>query len=204
MEGLLIYISTYSSLIPLLIIFKYLRFFSKIDLLYVALVLSSFISDFLCLHLFSKAGSTYHIINIYLIIEISLLGLIFSNQRTPWRNGTKVVFCILLGCLVFQFLDDGLFNYFSDFLSIYSLVIICLCLLQYFWIYKTCTLEFIDQVSIFWYNSVLFFFFGGSLFTDVLSSSILNGPLQWSFLQFANILKNILITIGIWKIPRHT
>ena len=201
MELKLVYISLYSSLLPLSIGLLKRKNLTKIDIVILILAACSFAGDFASRHIVLPSGSNYGIINLYILLEIPIVGYFFYLLLSK-KNLTKVIYSLTQVTFIIVIVINGFNTYHSVFIGIYSLFVLAFCIALFYKIYDDEKLLYLERLNIFWYNTALFTFFGGSLFTDLLSQVILNGPMLWIFIPISNFLKNILLSVGLWKIQR--
>jgi len=197
---LLIYSSIFSPVVPLIVRIlnrKYnLNPSFKVVLI---LICVSFISDFTSLILVKSGVSNYLIINIYYLCEILLTGTFF--YLTLGKKWIVIgVFSSLFVCFIGYAALVGVDQYQHEIIPIFNLFSILFSVLILIEIFKKGEDLFIDTNPLFWFSIGILVYFSGSLFTDVLSKQILSGPLTWAFHNIANILKNILFAIGLWKV----
>ena len=203
MSKALIYFSVFSAIIPIIIGIMALKK-TSLAIYWVILILSivSFTSDSVGLIYFLIVSrSTFWVINIYQITEIILIGYFLYL----YLEAKKVVLVITLLFLLYFLYHIFIIN-FNEFygttLAVHALVNILFCLLVFYQFYKSEQEIFIEQSPIFWMNIGLLTYFSGALFSFLLSIDILQigSGYNWHFHNIANILKNILFAIGLWKV----
>lgn len=196
----LLYGSNFSPILPILI-GGYLIKKNSTRYIYIilALIFISFGSDMITFYYGRAIGNTYWVINCYFIGEIFLTGYFFYYVLNPKKLIailTAISLSIFL-CLII-FIDFN--TYYGSFLAINSLINMTWCILFFYTLFKEEKEIYIERLPIFWFSIALLTYFSGSFFTFILSTQILNSPLPYSFLHLANILKNILFAIGLWKV----
>ena len=164
------------------------------------LVLTSFSLDFGS-YLFAKTyGYNYWIINIYFFLELLIL-VSFFHHELPKK---LIVLLIGLGLgtiLGYHFLINGFHSRPATYNALNNLIQIFFSLWLYYYMFQQGTDIFIENSFLFWANTGILVYFSGSLFTIILGNEILSNPsLTWTFHNLANILKNILFAIGLWKV----
>ena len=164
------------------------------------LVLTSFSLDFGA-YLFAKVyGYNYWIINVYFFLELIVLIAFFHGELS--KKGIVLLIGLLLGVsLSYHFLINGFHSRPATYNALNNFVQIFFSLWLYYCIFQQGTDIFIENSFIFWANTGILVYFSGSLFTIILGSEILSNPsLTWTFHNIANILKNLLFAIGLWKV----
>ena len=203
---LLIYGSNLSPLIALLIAIKsYIKGkrLDRISISVLALVTISFTADLSSYFFALVFGSNYWIINCYFILEIALTGFLFGFIL----NHKIIITLYILISLGFATLNTvvGFHYYHGEFLAISGLLSIIMCCLSLNSLYQNESNLYIENVPTFWYVVGLLTYFSGALFSFILSSDILKQQhlhfeYSWAFHNIANILKNLLFAIGLWKV----
>ena len=184
-----------------LILSKYYikKFKSHYLRLFLSIVLLSFITDIVCTLYNKWTGlSNYWIINIYVVIDAILLVVFFQNiLKIRW-----VVWSCSIGFLLlfsFSYLQWGIMEFWGTSLAVKSLVVMFMTILSLYFIFTNEENFFIDQNPSFWLFIGLLTYNAGALFTFLLSSDLLMLAGTWKLHNVANILKNILFAIGLWK-----
>ncbi|REE05864.1 hypothetical protein [Marinoscillum furvescens] len=166
------------------------------------LVIVSFVSDISSLVMAIHFGHNYLIINAYSIVELIFVGVIISEIVA--NRFYIVLYSILAILFIFINAVSGFNDYHGSFLAVTALISILICFLTLKFYYQNETDIFIESFSGFWYVIGLLTYFSGALFTFILSEDILSQEeivieYSWAFHNIANILKNILFAIGLWK-----
>lgn len=172
---------------------------NKVEWLLVGLVVVSFLSDFICLYFARMGQSTYWIINTYQYAETVLVFVFFYFVLGRKKYVLALLFFIL--CLsIVDHVDVGNHALYHRTLSVKSLVVIVCCLIYFVDVFNRESDIFIEYNPVFWMVVGLLVYFSGSLFSWILSSyASPTNPYKWMFHNLANILKNILFAIGLWK-----
>lgn len=159
----------------------------------------SFSADVASYILANLYGNNYPVVNFYLVCETLLVGSFFYLILRK-NKLVILIYLFLFIAFVGRTIRDGLFYYQHEFIPYLNLANIFFLIFVLINIFKNSEELFIENNPNFWFTTGLLFYFSGSLFTDLLSSEILNGPMLWVFHNIANILKNILFAIGLWKV----
>ena len=133
------------------------------------LVVTSFASDTL---ISMDYGSRYVVMPIYIMLEFSLLGLIYIfNKTNKW---VKFILSIMILCFFVYSVYDSFFSANIDpnfsnqrIVSSYLFILISLC--YFLDLYKNTSTSNLYQLPFFWINMAVLFYFGGNqlLFTAV-------------------------------------
>lgn len=193
-------ISIISALIPVGV---YLRSFKIEKPQYMKLLfgitLISLASDFISLAYYKLTGlPNYWLINIYGVIDAFLLVILFySIFKYQWI----ALFCLMSFLILFSysFFYVGVEQLWGVGMTLKNLAIMLLTILSLYFLFKKEEELFMEQNPIFWILIALLTYTSGSLFSWLLSSDILKIQGAWKLHNVANILKNILFAIGLWK-----
>jgi len=202
---ILTYLSIFSACIPIIVgMLLFTKKVKKSIFIIIFLVSISFLSDLVSLYFAFNSQRNYWVINIYRVIEILLIGYFFYLNL-----GVKkiVLFITILFLLVFLYLLIFVnFNsFYGSTFAIHAIINIALCLMIFYEFYKNEQEIFIDKTPLFWLNIGFLAYFAGALFSFLLSNYLLTrypefSKEAWKFHNIANILKNILFAIGLWKV----
>lgn len=196
------YSSVFSALIPIIIGFKKLKEQTRIGCLILVLVLISLGSDMLSYISAVIFHNNYWVLHIYHILEIMILSLFYFYFL---RSKTHLYFWMIFLCI---YLFDVIFvsniiEMNSVLIAVESLLFILYGVLGYFRLFKEEVHLFLDKSPEFWFNTAIITYFSGALFSwsmfHYLHQPDGSGAGTWAFHNIANILKNILFAIGLWK-----
>jgi hypothetical protein len=162
-------------------------------------LIASFASDILSYLWAINFGSNYWIIKIYQILEFGLVWMYFGMVLKQPRS--KYVLILVVPFLVLISLDK-----IND-INVLTQGIVCLLftflgVLDFIKAFNDSEHEILDKVPEFWFTSGILFYFSGSLFSWVMFNylQVEASSEFWTFHNIANILKNILFAIGLWKV----
>ena len=199
---LIIYGSVFSPLIALFAIAKAWKLNHEFFLPLYILILTSFIIDVASLILAKSGTPNLFAINIYGIIEFACISALFVKMLNLKK--LKFFFYTLVLLLVIQYLFSP--NQINPIIKVICLLIILsLCLIGFHNIYITEENIYLEKNPLFWVMVGILFYSSVSLFSWLLSSRIFanNSKLFinfWIFHNIANISKNFLFALGIWRI----
>lgn len=170
----------------------------------------SFLSDSISYLLAQKGNNNWLIINLYTLIECSLLIYFYYHLFTSPRLR---VFCliILAGYWVFTLIQGIPHGFRQQIapseLTAEALGILTFALLLFYQMLQNPTPHNILNDPIFWANSAMLFYFSASLFLFIFSSFILLSKsinMLWMLHNGIYAAKNILIIIAFWKSSTQT
>lgn len=194
-NNILIYLSVFSPLIPLIVILR-----TGCNGLYwviISFVLASFSADVISIYIID--GTNYSFLHGYGLVEALILFFFFYKvlNRNNWIPYTALAYSIyyLINSL---FIEANTFNTLGR--STECLIMIFLCLRLFYQFFKKEEDIFLEQSPLFWINVGLLTYFSGAFFTFVLSKYILTDEPLWILHNLSNVSKNILIAIGLWKV----
>jgi hypothetical protein len=193
------YCSIYSPLLSIWFVRKKLHPYQCTIILLIAI---SFGADLISHYLIE--GRNYWFLHIYGFFEATILFYFFS--QVVQRH--KILVYLLAVCYCTYYVINsfawelGMFN--TNARTTESVIMILLSILMLHQFYQNEDDIFIDRSPLFWIIIAILTYFAGAFFSFVLSKEILLGTqLSWRLHNFSNILKNLLLAIALWKIPRQ-
>ncbi|HEY3402057.1 MAG TPA: hypothetical protein VGK59_01655 [Ohtaekwangia sp.] len=197
-DYLLWYGSIFSPLLPLGFSWKKLLPYQLIIVLFVS---ASFITD-ISTHYWIP-GRNYWALHVYGFIEAALLLYFYSRVL----NRIKIwIYVVTIFYLAFYLINSFLWerNEFNTYArTVEAVIMIILAILLFYKFYQDEEDIFIDRSPLFWMNIAILTYFSGAFFSFILSHEILLGTMMsWRLHNLSNILKNILLAIALWKVPR--
>jgi hypothetical protein len=159
---------------------------------------------------FSKGESTVVLFNSYYIIQFAILAWFYYSIH-PLRTGrvtaiTGIILYILAFILVTTY-SQSFFTYQTLLWTISGMIMI-VCSISYF-VYLFGSQTVTDNYGYLWVNGGILYYFSFNLFLFIMSSYVLTklepqlGMLIWSFHNANNIIKNILIGLGILSFTKE-
>jgi hypothetical protein len=144
--------------------------------------------------------------HLYTLVEFITLAMFFFYILSDEANRKRLLVLFALYTLylaVNPFLIEDINNFNPIARSINSFFFIILSLLYMYKIYQSETIEMPEKSPVFWIVTALLFYFSVSFFTFLLSHTLLKySPdtiaTSWFFHSMSNIIKNLLITWGLW------
>ncbi|MGK7392690.1 MAG: hypothetical protein ACNS60_20210 [Candidatus Cyclobacteriaceae bacterium M2_1C_046] len=192
------YGSVFSPIIPLffaVIQAKKLEKYQKIIVLFIA---TSFAADLISLYIIK--GTNYNFLHGYGLVEALILFWFYSvvlEKSKKWLFALAFAFCVF-------YLWDSVFLEIQQFnaigRSVESVVFIFLSLMLLYQFYHKEDDIFLDRSPMFWFNVAILFYFSGAFFSFILSKVILSSSLSWKFHNTSNMLKNLLLAVGLWNV----
>lgn len=199
-EKLIQHISFYSIILPIVIGSTSFKAIGRIELLSYILCIFSLFGDLAAYLTALFFQNSYPAIHAYSILEIMLLSYLFKYFL---KSTTPILIGIILSLIYTS--DVFLLNHWHQINALISsitcLIFILFCLIHFYRMYTQYNDLFFDRLPEFWLSMGVLCYFSGSLFSWLLFEYIQapNSSLTWAFHNIANILKNILFAIGLWK-----
>jgi sterol desaturase/sphingolipid hydroxylase (fatty acid hydroxylase superfamily) len=194
--------SAFSPVFPLLFVWNR---FSREQRVIVAFIGASFASDLLTLFVIRYEYLLRNVLaQLYGFVEAALLLFFYSLIL---KKGKAVVYTVGALYLTYYVINSLLWEvlvFNPNARAVEAIVMIFLALAFFYQIYQQEEEIFIEHSPLFWINIALLVYFAGAFFSFALSREIVIDPkLTWKFHNFSNILKNILLGIALWKVPRQ-
>lgn len=189
------YGSIFSPIIPLLFVWKRLNLYQIVIVTFIVL---SFSTDLLTV--FVIKGYNLHYIRAWGFVEALLLFLFYSivlDRSKKWITALTIVFVVLYLFDSF-WLKSYEFNTLGR--SIECFIFIVLSVLLFYQFFRKEDDIFIEHSPLFWINIAILAYFSGAFFSYVLSNMLLVDSITWIFHNISNILKNLLLAVGLWKV----
>lgn len=193
------YGSVFSPLVPLWFARKKLLPYQSTIVLF---ILVSFTADLATRYLIE--GRNYWLLHIYGFIEAGLLFYFFALVISRLK---RLIYGLALLYLAFYCVNSfawewNMFNANARTAEAVVMIVLSVLLLHQF--YKNEEDIFIDRSPLFWINIAILTYFAGAFFSFILSAEILLGTqMSWRLHNFSNILKNLLLAVALWRIPRQ-
>jgi hypothetical protein len=197
-----------SDLTTLIAILIYLIRFRKVyppeHIIGVLLIISG-LSDLISYFFVQAKIKTALVFNIFFIIQFCLVSWYHAKNQFRIRSaviGTGVVNYIIAILLVTIFLEQFNENQ-SSMWAIGALILIAYGIIYFRALFKNYPTDDLMKYPSFWVNTALLFYFSFSLPFFVYGNHILTklspdiSRLVWSFFSLNNIIKNVLLTIGL-------
>lgn len=202
-------ISVYSILIPLAV-FIFARSRKKLpDTIWLlgVLLLSSGLSDILCLVLYTQFGVNPNtIVSIYLWIQFMLLsGIYYISFTLPTYK--KVIRVIGILFTIFaaanMFFIQGVQGFNTNSFTISSIIFVIYSVIYFYRLIRELPEPYIERMHMFWVNTAVFIYFGINLFLFITVDRLIIKAdnqflLSWGLHNSSNALKNIIFTIAVY------
>jgi hypothetical protein len=202
---LIAYISFGSVLVPMLFAFaNWRKVWLDFKPLCLILILS-LAADLLSLFFIEYSLNTYIIGNLFLIIQFSLLVLVFRKQLPNPKAIDAILFLLVAFCILNYSIFQGpkVFNSVSNVLA--SLVLIGLSLFYFYRLLNDLPIVHIQHLPMLWISFAVLTYYAGNFFLFLINNYIINnvqsGPhkLMWILHNLLNITKNILFAVALWQ-----
>ncbi|WP_339694996.1 hypothetical protein [uncultured Roseivirga sp.] len=191
-----VYSSVFSPLIPLLFLLKG-RYNGPLQIIILFISLS-FLTDLVSVFLF---GNNYTVLHLYGLLEALILFWFFNSviKNQKWIPFLALAYSVfyLINSIWFEW---GEFNTMGR--SVECLIMIFLSLRLFYQFFKLEEDIFIDRSPIFWITIGVLVYFSGAFFTFTLSKYILTDAPLWILHNTSNVLKNVFLAIGLWKVSK--
>jgi hypothetical protein len=198
------YASIFSVAFPLILYLFRLKDLSRSGHKIGAIVIISALSDLIALYLFEAEMSTVLLFNAYYLIFFILLAWFYSDVLQTVRGKRTVQWG--LGIFVLSFIGITIFlqsfNEYQTLMWTLAGAISIIFSISYF-ISVFSAMKPMNDFGLLWINSGILFYFSFNLFLFIMSSYVLTrlepelSLIVWSFHNVNNIIKNILIGLGI-------
>jgi hypothetical protein len=193
------YGSVFSPLIPLWFVRKKLVPYQRTIVLF---ILASFTTDLVTTFLLKQ--NNYWLLHIYGFIEAGLLFWFYAQVI----NRKKLIYGLAFLYLAYYVANSLTWEHVEilneNARAGEAVVMIVLSVLLLHQFYRNEEDIFIDRSPLFWINVAILAYFAGAFFSFKLSNEILLGThMSWRLHNFSNILKNLLLAIALWRIPRQ-
>ncbi len=196
--------SILSVAVPFVMYLRKIRYASKSVHLIGALTVVSALSDFIAYILFAEDRSTVILFNVYYTVVFFLLTwFYFEILLTTGRRTTVVVglaIYLLSYILVTVYVQP--YTVYQTFMwTITGLIMIIYSVSYFLHLFSEETM--MDNYGLLWINSGILFYFSFNLFLFIIGSYVLTkmdpqiSILVWSFHNVNNVIKNILLALGI-------
>jgi hypothetical protein len=192
-----IYVSVFSPLIPLMFLLKG-KYNGSLWII-VLFIVASFLSDLIATFLINCTN--YRFLHGYGLIEALLLFWFYYQvlEVKKWIPYLTLAFSMfyLVNSIWFEV---GVFNTIGR--SVECLIMIFLALNLFYQFFKKEEDIFIEKSPLFWVNIGLLTYFSGAFFTFIFSKYILTDTPFWILHNVSNVLKNMFLAIGLWKVSK--
>ncbi len=142
----------------------------------------------------------------YGLLEGILL-ITFFSYLLNWKNQTwtSVAIAYTLVYVADSIFLESIYSFNAWSRSLEALLMIGLCVMAFSMFYSREEDIFIEKSPHFWIVIGILTYFSGALFSFLLSTDMLSQSSErfygsWILHNFSNVLKNIIFTIGLWRI----
>jgi hypothetical protein len=171
-------------------------------------LLLSLIADLLSLLLLRQSINNYFILNLYLIVQFSLLIWLFRVQFTRQFFFDFVHIVFLLFALVNLIFWQGFWVLNSGTNVTACLILIIVCLLYFYKLLKELPTLNIQNLPMFWVSFGVLTYYAGNFFLFLVNNYLdhnNDGPHRhvWILHNLLNVVKNTLFAIALWQSYRR-
>ena len=204
MSEIISYASMFSVAFPLILYLFRIRHVNTSGHKIGAIVVVSAVSDTIGYFLFQAKLSTVLVLNSYFLITFVLLAWFYSDvlQSTRGKRTVQWGFGIYILAFIIIVTFYQSFNEYQTLMWTLAGAICIVFSVSYF-ISVFSTTRPMNDFGLLWINSGILFYFSFNLFLFIMSSYVLTrlepelGLIVWSFHNVNNLIKNILIGLGI-------
>lgn len=184
LNKIILYLSAFVVLLPLVIAISKYRYFSKpFKVLTLHLIIVSFFSVVSGVLYFLKKNNL-PLLHLYTIAELITISWFYSCILDKWPK--KFLLVLIVSFILLALIDasyiEGWFQFNTLPRSIECLVVICFSISVYLKILAELNIEKLQHSSLFWVNTGFLFYFSGALFLFALSEYLL--PLKFEYRMY--------------------
>jgi hypothetical protein len=198
------YASIISVAFPLVLYFMRLKYASRSAHIVGALIIVSALSDIVAYFLFKDGRSTVQLFNSYYLIFFLLLAWFYYEVLLTAEGKRTVLTALVLYIVTFIIVTFFVQSYseYQTLMWTFTGILSIIFSVAYF-ISIFSAMKPMDNFGLLWVNSGILFYFSFNLFLFIMSSYVLTrldpelSLIIWSFHNVNNIIKNILIGLGI-------
>jgi hypothetical protein len=200
------YGSVLSPVLPLVTAWTKRKGLDRTFSILIILIAVAFLSDvvniiFAFLHL-----NNLPIAHAYGLLEGILL-IKFFDSLLGWKKSTWTLVAVTYTLLYLadSIFLESIFSFNAWSRSVEALLMIALCVMAFRMFYDKEEDIFIEKSPHFWMVIGILTYFSGALFSFLLSTDMLSQSSErfygsWMLHNFSNLLKNVIFTIGLWRI----
>ena len=205
---ILMYGSIFSPVLPLFIAWQRRSGLNRTFSLLVTLISIALACDIVNTVLALQRVNNMPVAHIYGLLE-GLLLLAFFDRLLTWKKMTWAILCVAYTMLyvVDSIFFESIFTFNAWSRSLEALTMIVLCVVAFNSFYQREENIFIEKSPHFWMVIGILTYFSGALFSFLLSTDMLSQAPDrfygsWMLHNFSNVLKNVIFTIGLWRLKR--
>jgi hypothetical protein len=206
-EFFIAYASTASVIVPLVPAIyqaRYLKTYSKLILI---LLICSLLTDVLSYFLSREGITTNWIVNAYLLVQFSLLWMIYFKELSKPRPFVLIA-TVFITYFFGSFFFNDFFNFNTHANSIAGLILVGIAIYHLYHLLNELPAANITNVPMFWVTFAVLCYYGGTLVLFLMNNLMLGKYLAshrmlWILHNICNILKNILLAIALWQSYRN-
>jgi hypothetical protein len=205
-DQLILYGSILSPVLPLVVGVAKRRELSQPFVILITLVAIAFAAELIMVLLAVGGQNNLVVSHVFGLVEGALLISFFHEVlRMPKRRYRYLLTAFILLYISISILFDNIleFNTYSRSFEALLMVVFAILSLHLFYVKEEDI--FIEKSPEFWIVIAVLIYFSGGLFSFLLSSDMLSQSPDhfygsWIIHNFSNLVRNILFTIGLWRI----
>jgi hypothetical protein len=202
----LMYGSVFSPVIALCIAWRLRGSLDRMISIIVLLCIFSFANDLLSLTFAKMRSNNMPLAHAYGLLE-GLLLIKFFHYLLGWKKSTWTFVAATYALLYVadSIFLESIFSFNAWSRSGEALLMIVLCVMAFSMFYSKEEDIFIEKSPHFWIVIGILTYFSGALFSFLLSTDMLSQSADrfygsWMLHNFSNLLKNVIFTVGLWRI----
>lgn len=210
-SGVFLAITDFSVLLsfaPLLIALINFKFLDRVIMPFFVLVLISAIVEVVNVIYINSNENNFFLLHFYSVFEFSLISLFYIFFFRQYFNAIifKLMIPVFVVVAIIDYSINGLSSIDNFSISIESLLLTSYSLFFFYYILKNLLFENLLASPIFWLNTAVLIYFPGNLILFLFSNHLIATKPEeylvlWAVIHsFLNIMYNILLAIGFWKI----
>lgn len=204
------YGSVLSPVLPLITAWTRRKALDRIFSIIVSLIAIALIADVVNITLAFLHVNNLPVAHVYGLIESTLL-IAFFALLLGWKKSMWIILSV--GFAIYYVVNsiyfESIFSFNAWSRSAEALLMMVFCVMALRMFYSREEDIFIEKSPHFWIVIGILTYFSGALFSFLLSTDMLSQSSDrfygsWMLHNFSNLLKNIIFTIGLWRIKAST
>lgn len=204
------YSSAIVDFIPLLALTFSIRHITKETFPIASLVVLSLLTDTINFLLVSQNKNNFIVFRIYTYLEIFLISSFYFQfyKKYTKTNASFLIIPLFVAVSVVDYKINGINNFDNYETAFESIVFSIISLWTFYYISKQLLFDNLLNEPFFWLNTSILLYFGGNLILFIFNNYLLRSKTtdqlaMWCIHSVLNILYNLLIALGLWKVKRR-
>lgn len=203
---ILMFGSILSPLLPLLTGWQRRKGLDQTFSILLTVIATAFLFDLVNTILAFQRINNLPLAHAYGLLE-GLLLIKFFDRLLEWKKSTWTAVAVTYTLLYVadSIFLESIFSFNAWSRSVEALLMIALCVMAFSMFYSKEEDIFIEKSPHFWIVIGILTYFSGALFSFLLSTDMLSQSADrfygsWMLHNFSNLLKNVIFTVGLWRI----